>query len=117
MTPIDENTQTQALIVGEQPFTGDFTSIFMSNPGSIGFASGYSPGHNDLQAGGSTLADHLDDACGSKYRGHCGCLTEGPSYNVVLELSLRLRKAADILLGSGNCCLSQRIIELDAFAM
>jgi hypothetical protein len=117
MTPIDEYSQTQALIAGEQPFTGefDFTSVFMSYPGSIGF--GYSPEHNDPQAGGGILADHLDDAYKSKYRGHCGCLSEGPSYNVVLELSLRLRKAADILLRSGTCCLSQRIIELDALAM
>ncbi|KAG1767792.1 hypothetical protein EDD22DRAFT_819038 [Suillus occidentalis] len=117
MTPIDEYTQTQALIAGEQPLTGefDFASYFMSYPGSIGF--GYSPEHNDLQAGGDILVDHLDDTYSSKYRGHCGCLTEGPSYNVVLELSLRLRKAADILLRSGNCCLCQRIIELDALAM
>lgn len=117
MTPIDEYTQTQSLIVGEQLFTGafDFPSIFMSYSGSIG--CGYNPEHNDLQAGGGILADHLDGTYRSEYRGHCGCLTEGPSYNVVLELSLRLRKAANILLGSGNCCLSQRISELDALVM
>lgn len=113
MTPIDEYTQTQSLIAGAGEF--DFASIFMSYPGSIEF--GYSPEHNNLQAEGGILADHLDDTYRSKYRGHCGCLTEGPSYNVVLELSLRLRKAADILLRSDNCCLSQRINELDALAM
>ncbi|KAG1732219.1 uncharacterized protein EDB91DRAFT_1206138 [Suillus paluster] len=127
MTPTDEYARTQVLIAGEQPLTGefDFTSIFMSYPGLIGCED--SLGHNAL--GGDAINDHLDDTCMSKHRydapadGHCGCLTEGSSYNVVLELSLRLRKAADILnrsayhhLGSGNCALNQRVMELDTLA-
>ncbi|KAG1742825.1 hypothetical protein EDB19DRAFT_1633634 [Suillus lakei] len=122
MTPTDEYAQTQALIAGEQPLTGefDFASMFMSYPGLIGCED--SLGHN-------AIVDHLDDTSRSKHRydtsahGHCGCLTEGSSYNVVLELSLRLRKAADILtrsayhhLGSSNCALNHRIMELDALA-
>ncbi|KAG1747340.1 hypothetical protein EDB19DRAFT_1631081 [Suillus lakei] len=112
MTPIDEYTRTQALIAGEQLLTGefDFASIFMSYPLE------HSPGHNVLQIGGDVLTNHLDDTCRSEYLGHCGCLTEVTSYNVVLELSLRLRKAADILLGSSDCSLNQRIVELDALA-
>lgn len=122
LTPTDEYTQTRALIVGEQPLTGefDFASIFMSYPGLIGCDD--SLGHN-------VINDHHDNACRPKHcydtsaHSHCGCLTEGSSYNVVLELSLRLRKAADILsrsayhhLGSNNCSLNQRIMELDALA-
>jgi hypothetical protein len=122
MTPTDEYAQTQALIVGEQPLTGefDFASIFMSYPGLIGCED--SLGHN-------VITDHHDNTCRPKHcydasaHSHCGCLTEGSSYNVVLELSLRLRKAADILsrspyhhLGSNNCALNQRIMELDALA-
>lgn len=126
MTPTDEYARTQALIVGEQPLTGEFdlASIFMSYPGLIG--CGDSLAQNAL--GGDTITDHLDNTCISKHRyntsadGHCGCLTEGSSYNVILELSLRLRKAADILsrsayhsLGS-NCTLNQQVMELDALA-
>ena len=54
---------------------------------------------------------------------HCGCLNEAASYNVLLELSLRLRKAAYILSHSANhrfnnfmCPLNQKIVDLDAFA-
>lgn len=122
MTPTDEYAQTRALVVGEQPLTGEFdlASIFMSYPGLIGCEDNL--GHN-------VITGHLDDTCRSNHchdtsaHGHCGCLTEGSSYNVVLELSLRLRKAADILsrsayhhLGSNHCALSQRIMELDGLA-
>ncbi|KAG0707333.1 hypothetical protein DFH29DRAFT_896900 [Suillus ampliporus] len=127
MTPTDEYARTRVLIAGEQPLTGefDFASMFMSYPGLIGCDD--SVGHNAL--GGDAIAEHLDDTCMSKHRydtsadSHCGCLTEGSSYNVVLELSLRLRKAADILsrsayhhLGSSNCALNQRVMELDTLA-
>lgn len=122
MMPTDEYAQTRALIVGEQPLAGefDFASIFMSYPDLI--ACEDSLGHN-------IIPDHLDDTRRSKHcydtlaHGHCGCLTEGSSYNVVLELSLRLRKAADTLsrsayhyLGSNYCALNQRIMELDTLA-
>ncbi|KAF9820305.1 hypothetical protein IEO21_01519 [Rhodonia placenta] len=51
---------------------------------------------------------------------HCGCLHDPANYNVVLELSLRLRKAADALSrssqhASGSCAISQNIAELDRF--
>ncbi|KAG1808263.1 uncharacterized protein BJ212DRAFT_1280990 [Suillus subaureus] len=122
MTPTDEYAHTQALVVGEQPLAGEFdlASIFMSYPGLIGCEDNL--GHN-------VITGHLDDTCRSNHcrnisaHSHCGCLTEGSSYNVVLELSLRLRKAADILsrsayhhLGSNNCALNQRIMELDGLA-
>ena len=56
--------------------------------------------------------------------GHCGCLYDSASYQAMLELSLRLRKASDVLgqspthrLGEGFCHLHQRILELDLLAM
>ncbi|KAG2145985.1 uncharacterized protein EDB93DRAFT_1086897 [Suillus bovinus] len=122
MTPTDEYTQSRALVVGEQPLAGEFefASMFMSYPGFIGY-------ENNLEH--NVTADNLDDTCRSNHcydsspHDHCSCLTEGSSYNVVLELSLRLRKAAHILsrsayhhLGSNNCTLNQRIVELDALA-
>ncbi|KAJ3479462.1 hypothetical protein NLI96_g9043 [Meripilus lineatus] len=54
--------------------------------------------------------------------GHCGCLNDVTSYNVVLELSLRLRRAAEILGHSpqhtnpSGCSIHQRIASLDRFA-
>ncbi|KAH7909325.1 hypothetical protein BJ138DRAFT_237650 [Hygrophoropsis aurantiaca] len=119
MTPTDEYSRTQIMIAGENQLSRDFdlASIFMSYPNLMGCDDGL--GHVDRA---------LDDPCLSKHQngrsidGHCGCLNESASYNVVLELSLRLRKAADILnrsanhrLGSG-CMLNQRITELDSLA-
>lgn len=53
---------------------------------------------------------------------HCGCLGEAASYNVVLELSLRLRRAAETLAhnsrhhsASANCQIHQRIADLDRY--
>ncbi|PCH43656.1 hypothetical protein WOLCODRAFT_90423 [Wolfiporia cocos MD-104 SS10] len=64
-----------------------------------------------------------DGGCGARASDHCGCLHDPANYNVVLELSLRLRKAADILSrslkhgsGSGCCAITQNIAELDRFA-
>jgi hypothetical protein len=51
--------------------------------------------------------------------GECGCLTEAANYYAVLELSLRLRRAADVLSryprhSEGSACLlKQRIADLD----
>ncbi|KDQ57507.1 hypothetical protein JAAARDRAFT_207038 [Jaapia argillacea MUCL 33604] len=57
--------------------------------------------------------DHCD--------GHCGCLSEPTTYNAVLELTFRLRKAADVLARSAKhrsgsaCLLRQLITELDSY--
>ncbi|KAJ6534639.1 hypothetical protein DFH09DRAFT_119306 [Mycena vulgaris] len=62
------------------------------------------------------LTDHMHIRRG----GSCGCLNEAACYNVVLELSLRLRKAADVLAKSpshsmsSGCALHAQISELDA---
>ncbi|KIM40083.1 hypothetical protein M413DRAFT_170047 [Hebeloma cylindrosporum] len=57
----------------------------------------------------------------NKQNGHCGCLHEPTSYNNMLEFSLRLRRASDVLARSPNhqlrgfCPFHQRISELDSF--
>ncbi|KIY73106.1 hypothetical protein CYLTODRAFT_449311 [Cylindrobasidium torrendii FP15055 ss-10] len=51
---------------------------------------------------------------------HCGCLHDRPCYNALLELSLRLRKAADVMAMShrhqsgAHCQMQRRVAELDA---
>ena len=53
---------------------------------------------------------------------HCGCLGEPGSYNIVLELSLRLRRAAETLAhyskhhsSASHCQIHQRIADLDRY--
>ncbi|KAH9055034.1 hypothetical protein EDB87DRAFT_1567761 [Lactarius vividus] len=67
------------------------------------------------------------DACLSRHSGQqtplseCGCLSEVTNYQAVLELSLRLRCAAEALnrhpqhSNSSMCLLKRRIAELDVF--
>lgn len=68
-----------------------------------------------LLAAYAGLTDHMYIRRG----GHCGCLNEAACYTTVLELSLRLRKAADVLARSpshsnnSTCALSAQIAELD----
>lgn len=53
--------------------------------------------------------------------GHCGCANETNSYIVLLELSLRLRKASEVVghhfkhFSGSTCDLNKRIAELDKF--
>ncbi|KAJ7763549.1 hypothetical protein DFH07DRAFT_395358 [Mycena maculata] len=68
-----------------------------------------------LLAAYTGLTDHMYIRRG----GDCGCLNEVACYSVVLDLSLRLRKTADVLARSpshaitSGCALSTRISELD----
>ncbi|KAJ7073244.1 hypothetical protein B0H15DRAFT_65404 [Mycena belliarum] len=63
------------------------------------------------------LTDHIV----LRRSGICGCLNETVCYNVVLELSIRLRKAADVMARSpshsinSSCALQSYIMELDTF--
>ncbi|KAJ7698952.1 hypothetical protein B0H17DRAFT_316487 [Mycena rosella] len=74
-----------------------------------------SSGNDSLESLFSTLTAHMSLGRG----GTCGCLNEATCYNVVLELSLRLRKAADVLSRSPRhsmnsaCALNTYISELD----
>ncbi|KAF9227399.1 hypothetical protein BS17DRAFT_775416 [Gyrodon lividus] len=126
MTPTDEYSRTQVMVAGEQQLSRDldFASIFMSYPGLMGCDEGRRHGILPTDA----LNEQYDDPCLPKHNhgrfvdSHCGCLNEVASYNVVLELSLRLRKAANVLSRSANhrfhsgCLLHQGIAELDTLA-
>ena len=52
---------------------------------------------------------------------HCGCANETNSYIVLLELSLRLRRASEVVghhfrhFSGSTCDLNQRIAELDKY--
>ncbi|KAJ7763537.1 hypothetical protein DFH07DRAFT_812398 [Mycena maculata] len=71
-----------------------------------------------LVAAYAGLTDHMFIRQGS----NCGCLNESECYNAVLELSLRLRRAANVLARSPthsinvDCTLSTQVSDLDAFA-
>ncbi|KAJ7030658.1 hypothetical protein C8F04DRAFT_715195 [Mycena alexandri] len=73
---------------------------------------------SSLMAAYAGLTDHMFVRRG----GNCNCLNEAACYQVVLELSLRLRKTADVLARSPShsshpsCALNSRISELDTFA-
>ncbi|KAH9053281.1 hypothetical protein EDB87DRAFT_244217, partial [Lactarius vividus] len=74
-----------------------------------------------------SCSEATPDACLSRHSGQqtplseCGCLSEVTNYQAVLELSLRLRCAAEALnrhpqhSNSSMCLLKQRIAELDVF--
>ncbi|KAH8988023.1 hypothetical protein EDB92DRAFT_1065394 [Lactarius akahatsu] len=74
-----------------------------------------------------SCSEATPDACLSQHSGQqtplseCGCLSEVANYQAVLELSLRLRCAAEALnrhpqhSNSSMCLLKQRITELDVF--
>lgn len=116
-TPPDELQLSFPGVASDHTFTPDFdfTSMFM------GYANLLSPYEEGLQ----TTTLHQQTECISAQRPggeHCGCLTEHSSHQAVLELSIRLRKAADSLRRSthhhleSNCKLNQQIAELDAYA-
>lgn len=120
MTPTDELSASVG-IAGEQfglPPDFDFASMFMSYPELL---SGTSPHVDARHMQDMALSQH-QQVCSAQGTDHCGCLDEHLGYNTILELSLRLRKAADTLSRSTNhrmgarCLLNQRVNELDAFS-
>ncbi|KAH7888742.1 hypothetical protein F5I97DRAFT_2004540 [Phlebopus sp. FC_14] len=127
MTPTDAYSPP-ITIAGDQrlPHDLNLASIFMSCPGSGGRDDGL--GYIERALRSSGILDHDDAAClakpnpGRLVEGHCGCLNEAASYNVVLELSIRLRRAADVLRRASShrfhngCTLNQKIIDLDILA-
>lgn len=127
VTPTEEHSQIQVAIAGDQPLSDDldFASLFMSYPNILPCDEGTGQVDRGLRV--NPHGQHVDPRSmkynhGQFLDGHCGCLSEAASYNVVLELSLRLRKAADILSHAANhrfnngCPLNQKIMNLDTFA-
>ncbi|KAF8806386.1 hypothetical protein BYT27DRAFT_7339039 [Phlegmacium glaucopus] len=111
LTPTDEYPLTQVGVadIGSLtlPQDYDFGSMFLTYPSTMGYAD------NSLRSG------VFDKEHGS----HCGCLREQSNYHVMLELSLRLRKASDFLSrspihrlgGFHSCLIHQTISNLDNF--
>ncbi|KAF4620844.1 hypothetical protein D9613_000724 [Agrocybe pediades] len=112
MTPTDEYPLTNVGIAGQNSFQDyDLSSMFLSYPGLIGFGDGAFP---------PVMESRMHKHAGGQ---PCNCLHEQTTYNSLLELSLRLRKASEVLSQSashqigGFCHLSQRISELDSLTI
>jgi len=111
LTPTDEYPLTHVGVAGMDSLTlpqdYDLASMLLTYPSVMGCAN------NSL---GSSVFD-------KEHGSHCGCLREPSNYHVMLELSLRLRKASDVLsrspihrLGGYHfCLLHQTISNLDNF--
>ncbi|KAK0460983.1 uncharacterized protein EV420DRAFT_1266806 [Desarmillaria tabescens] len=106
-TPIDEFS-CSPVAIGSTSDGLDLVSMFMSYP--------------DMIPTDDALARPNLDQLQKTNNGHCGCLYEAANYRALLELSLRLRKAADVLARSprhhagSSCSLQRRVLELDAHA-
>jgi hypothetical protein len=124
-TPTDEFPVCPAFIEEDQhgiTSDFDFSTLFMSYPDMISYNEGSNTDHR-LPGLSPASITHYNKTCSSSVEDkHCGCLNENSSYSAVLELSLRLRKAAGILSRSANhrmgtrCQLQQRVAELDTYA-
>jgi hypothetical protein len=131
-TPTDEFAASSPIIAEDHHgFAGDFdfSSMFMSHPDLIAYNEGFSQADYTRPRLHPVSIPQHSKACPTGHQNvspqedrHCGCLNELSSYNAILELSLRLRKAADILSRSAThrmgarCLLNQQVAELDTFA-
>ncbi|KAF9450426.1 hypothetical protein P691DRAFT_798133 [Macrolepiota fuliginosa MF-IS2] len=111
ITPTDEFARSHISVAVSPDVSQeyDLSSMFLTYPEFMG-----------CEAGSFGTLNKESEPCFLKPNmGHCGCPHEAPSYNVLLELSLRLRRAADVLSRSAShqlghrCSLHQRIAELD----
>ncbi|THH30783.1 hypothetical protein EUX98_g3406 [Antrodiella citrinella] len=97
-------------------FASFLTSYYNDQPGMDGVFNGLL-GPEDSALADPFLMEHMKHG----NSGHCGCLSELKSYSVVLDLSLRLRRAAEILglspkhLSASDCSIHQRIAAMDRF--
>ncbi|KAH8080262.1 hypothetical protein BXZ70DRAFT_640837 [Cristinia sonorae] len=118
LTPVDG----QPLIHDHHghPVGYDFASFLSSYYGEQSGMDGVFGGI--LASEDATLADpYFVEHLKHGNSGHCGCLSDLKSYSVVLDLSLRLRRAAEILglspkhLSVSDCSIHQRITAMDRF--
>jgi hypothetical protein len=125
VTPTDELPSSPVIYSSDQhAFNGDSDLVSMSYPNFMSYDTGMFNHEHHPRLEVMTVPQH-DEACSATYSreegGHCGCLSDSSTYNVLLELSLGLRKAADILSRSPDhrsemCLLHRLITELDAFS-
>ncbi|KAJ6464643.1 hypothetical protein C8R47DRAFT_1156019 [Mycena vitilis] len=116
-TPPNNSSWSSPTSTGYSSPGSQFPSAMTPSPPVPGY-SRPSDSLASLIAAYAGLTDHMYVRRG----GNCGCMTESACYNAVLELSLRLRKAADVLARSpshsshSDCPLNNHISDLDAFA-
>ncbi|TFK50128.1 hypothetical protein OE88DRAFT_1736402 [Heliocybe sulcata] len=131
LTPRDDGQRPSVAIasdVQDEMSNGHLTNIFSAGYPTLGMAEDGLFGdlldrvlHSESSKESSAVLDTCSASASEHREGHCGCLNESSSYTVVLELTLRLRKAAEILGRSrrhhsdSGCLLHQLIVELDAF--
>ncbi|KII92583.1 hypothetical protein PLICRDRAFT_50945 [Plicaturopsis crispa FD-325 SS-3] len=127
LTPVDEQPPSHVSVSAHSPNalsqSLDLAALFSSYQSAIEYDMEIS-NHVDQPIQSASAKSFPPHAMGAHQMdtGHCGCLHDTTNYNILLELSLRLRKAADILGRSVNhrmgssCLLNQRVAELDAFA-
>ncbi|KAI0070180.1 hypothetical protein K474DRAFT_1609180 [Panus rudis PR-1116 ss-1] len=116
LTPAD-GTSLQGSLSPGCDLNSLLSPYFSDTPGLNGLLDGL------MGCDGTPLADSCcSNGHGHDVAGHCGCLQDSKSYGVILELSLRLRRAADILANSpkhlnanGNCSIYRRISAMDKF--
>ncbi|TCD69807.1 hypothetical protein EIP91_006120 [Steccherinum ochraceum] len=118
LTPVDSHSMMQDHLghAAGYDFASFLSSCYNDQPGMDGIFNGIlSP--EDLALADPYLTEHMKHGIS----GHCGCLGDLKSYSVVLDLSLRLRRAAEILglspkhLNASECSIHQRIAAMDRF--
>ncbi|KAE9391535.1 hypothetical protein BT96DRAFT_1001255 [Gymnopus androsaceus JB14] len=98
---------------GTELTDSELSSILGQNPLSIGFSENNVEMHNRLNTISATNSSQHNDMQ------PCNCIEEASNYQTMLELSLRLRKAAGILKqyplhqAGRYCLLHQTLVELD----
>ncbi|PFH51525.1 hypothetical protein AMATHDRAFT_142347 [Amanita thiersii Skay4041] len=113
-TPAEDHLESQVSIVGQPGLSPeyDLASILMAYPGLMGYDETTFGASDELPIRDEVACKHVD--------GHCGCLHESANYQAILELSVRLRKGANVLAHSANhrfgvaCHLKEKITELDS---
>ncbi|TEB38210.1 hypothetical protein FA13DRAFT_1725858 [Coprinellus micaceus] len=111
-TPVDEYArQANTISSGEY----DFANMLLSYQPNYSTQDEFGGSSKDSGDGYHHLAAQSDQT-------YCGCAEESPTYSVLLELSVRLRRAADLMsrnpthICAGNCCsLHRQVSDLDSY--
>ncbi|KAJ4483364.1 hypothetical protein J3R30DRAFT_1768225 [Lentinula aciculospora] len=113
VTPPTENSSSPHPTINEDPTGLMGLDMFVHSPSFIGYSDDrMDTVHQQLVGVGITKSPY-------PIAQTCNCVLEATNYQTMLELSLRLRKAASILARSSHhqtgvhCLLNQRLSELD----
>lgn len=122
-TPLSAASPSPALLTPVDDGGYDLSSILSTcYPGGAGLEGAFDGLFDGLIRTDGLGMSNVDACAAHPDNVHCGCLGDTGSYNVVLELSLRLRRAAETLAHyskhhapSTNCQMHQRIADLDRY--